>query len=249
MSTAETMGLIDALNRTDSVDEIHALCAEACTGFGFDHFIYGARTPTSLVHPHLFIISGFPTPWWEHYKEQNYFQIDPTVAHCASRTVPLIWNSLAPREGENPAMRRFMDESRSSGLRSGVSLPVHGWQGESAMLSMVSSREPEAMQQEIVAALPELQLLTAHLHEAVRRLVEVREITAGPQPGLTDRERECLLWSAEGKTSWETSQILGIAERTVIFHLQNAGTKLNVTNRQQAVARAISLRLVTPQFG
>jgi LuxR family transcriptional activator of bioluminescence operon len=66
---------------------------------------------------------------------------------------------------------------------------------------------------------------------------------------LTDREKECLLWAAEGKTSWEASQILGISERTVIFHLQNASDKLGVNNRQQAVARAIAMGMILPQFG
>ena len=55
------------------------------------------------------------------------------------------------------------------------------------------------------------------------------------------------MWSAEGKTAWEISQILHISERTVVFHLQNASEKLGVVNRQQAVAHAISLGLVTPQ--
>ena len=66
---------------------------------------------------------------------------------------------------------------------------------------------------------------------------------------LTEREKECLLWAAEGKTSWETAQILQISERTVIFHLQNAARKLKVVNRQHAIARAVVLGLITPQFG
>jgi LuxR family transcriptional activator of bioluminescence operon len=65
---------------------------------------------------------------------------------------------------------------------------------------------------------------------------------------LTPRERECLLWAAEGKTSWETAQILGISERTVIFHLRNVTEKLNVSSRQQAIARAISQGLIAPQL-
>jgi DNA-binding CsgD family transcriptional regulator len=66
---------------------------------------------------------------------------------------------------------------------------------------------------------------------------------------LTDREKECLLWAAEGKTSWETAQILHISERTVIFHLQNATRKLNAANRQNAIARAVVMGLITPQLG
>jgi DNA-binding CsgD family transcriptional regulator len=65
---------------------------------------------------------------------------------------------------------------------------------------------------------------------------------------LTPREQECLLWVTEGKTTWETSQILNISERTVTFHLQNTVDKLGVVNRQQAVARAVALGIIRPQF-
>ena len=51
------------------------------------------------------------------------------------------------------------------------------------------------------------------------------------------------------KSAWETGQILNISERTVIFLLQNAAEKLQVSNRPQAVARAVSQQLIMPQFG
>jgi LuxR family transcriptional activator of bioluminescence operon len=116
------------------------------------------------------------------------------------------------------------------------------------MLSLVSTEGIHQTESRLAHAMPFAHLFTAHLHEAVRRLVGVLEI--GPAHiHLTDREKECLLWAAEGKTSWEASQILGISERTVIFHLQNASDKLGVNNRQQAVARAIAMGMILPQFG
>lgn len=52
---------------------------------------------------------------------------------------------------------------------------------------------------------------------------------------LTNRERECMFWISQGKTSWEVSVILGISERTVNFHVQNCIRKTNSINRQQAL--------------
>jgi LuxR family quorum-sensing transcriptional regulator LasR len=49
-----------------------------------------------------------------------------------------------------------------------------------------------------------------------------------------------------GKTSWEIGRLLSVAERTVVFHLQNATQKLGVSGRQAAVARAIVSGLITP---
>ncbi|VCU68165.1 Transcriptional activator protein LuxR [Pigmentiphaga humi] len=56
---------------------------------------------------------------------------------------------------------------------------------------------------------------------------------------LSAREAECLRWASVGKTSWETAHIIGVSERTVNFHLGNAFAKLNVNNKQAAVAQAI----------
>jgi len=61
---------------------------------------------------------------------------------------------------------------------------------------------------------------------------------------LTERERDCLKWTADGKTAWEIGQILRIAERTAIFHINKATQKLNAVNKTQATARAIVLKLI-----
>jgi len=61
---------------------------------------------------------------------------------------------------------------------------------------------------------------------------------------LSQRETECLRWAAWGKTSWEIARILGVAERTVNFHLQNACRKLQACNRRAAVAVALSRGLL-----
>lgn len=61
---------------------------------------------------------------------------------------------------------------------------------------------------------------------------------------LSQREAECLTWTARGKTSWEISVILGLSESTATFHLRNAGVKLKACNRANAVAKAIYLGLI-----
>ncbi|HUH89003.1 MAG TPA: helix-turn-helix transcriptional regulator [Pusillimonas sp.] len=55
---------------------------------------------------------------------------------------------------------------------------------------------------------------------------------------LSRRELECLHWASLGKTSWEIGAILGITERTINFHIQNACRKLQVRGRQAAITAA-----------
>ena len=86
------------------------------------------------------------------------------------------------------------------------------------------------------------QLIGVHFHGAIQR---VRRASGGQTSAqaLTPREIECLLWAARGKTSWETAQIVKIAEPTVNFHLTNSMRKLEVFSRAHAVARAVALGL------
>ena len=240
-------GFIDALSSVDSVEEIHDICSKFCHFSEFEHFIYGARMPTSLTQPSFIYVSGYPEKWREHYLENNYLCIDPVVAHCARSSLPLNWSEVAPLEKKDKVVRAFMAEVRAHDLKSGISFPVHTACGESAMFSLASSDDHKQARARIDAMSPNAVLFTAHLHEAVRKVFTKAPLSVS-QIKLTDREKQCLLWAAEGKTTWETARILNISERTVIFHVQNAAEKLNVVNRQQAIARAISTGLIAPQL-
>ncbi len=77
-----------------------------------------------------------------------------------------------------------------------------------------------------------------------RSSAKAAALAALPGRPLTARERECLAWSAEGKTAWETGVILGISDQTVISHLRNAQRKMRAANRVQAVAMAIRAGLL-----
>jgi len=63
---------------------------------------------------------------------------------------------------------------------------------------------------------------------------------------MTPREFECLYWLSRGKTTAEIAPLLKISDRTVNFHITNICEKLDAANRTQAIAKAISLKLIDP---
>jgi DNA-binding CsgD family transcriptional regulator len=63
---------------------------------------------------------------------------------------------------------------------------------------------------------------------------------------LSEREIECLSWSAAGKTAWETGRIMELSEWTVVYHIEKAKRKFGLTRKQAVIARAISLGLIKP---
>jgi len=56
-------------------------------------------------------------------------------------------------------------------------------------------------------------------------------------PALSERERQIMVWVAMGKTNPEIGMILEISEFTVKNHMKSIFSKLDVTNRAQAVAK------------
>jgi DNA-binding CsgD family transcriptional regulator len=240
-----SLDLYESLSGYQSVEELYAATASIVKQLGFEHFIYGVRVNLSLTRPYQFVLSGYPKEWRTHYIETGYEDIDPTVHHCIKdrRVTPIIWGNQVFR---NQTAAKLEGEAKEFGLANGASFPVQGRNGEAAMLSLATPRASRQAKHDILETLGHAQLLACYLHEAIQRVVLAKEVIPLQKIKLTDRERECLLWAAEGKTSWEIANIIHVSERTVTFHLQNVTRKMGVSTRQHAVARALSLGLISP---
>ena len=99
--------------------------------------------------------------------------------------------------------------------------------------------DPEELQR-LVA---DLQLFAVHAQDSAMRLL-LPPTQQPERPALTPRELEVLRWTMDGKTAWEVGAVLGISERTVVFHVNNASHKLGCINKQQAVLKALRLGLI-----
>ncbi len=85
-------------------------------------------------------------------------------------------------------------------------------------------------------------------HNLVHHCIDVlhwrEEGTMSSEVKLRAREKDCLYWSALGKTAKDTADILGLKTETVRKYLKNAMARLNARNKTQAVVKAIELGLL-----
>lgn len=210
---------------------------------GFDQVMFSVIASRHVRFESAFTRSNYSVEWRNHYDANGLAYVDPTIVHCMSNTLPLVW---APTAFGGDGAGALYEEASAHGLRSGVTLPIHGPQGELGMVSFASDLRPDAsFERQLLETLPSLSLIRDYAFASSERF---REARAEPElPRLTRRELEVLQWVMLGKSSWEVARITNCSEATVNFHLANVRQKFGVNTRQQAVVKAIALGLLTPE--
>jgi LuxR family quorum sensing-dependent transcriptional regulator len=205
--------------------------------FGFDSFILsGIPDPGHRLDGHV-LLSGWDPTWLEHYLAEDYFQVDPIARRLRTTETAFVWSETLAAEEIDPAGRRVLDEAAEIGMRDGFCIPLFDVGGRRAALSLAAERVELSPGERSL-----LQLVGLHAQTCVHRLLDSGRRRDGAQ--LSPRERECLQWTAVGKTSWETSSILGLSQSTTDGYIASAARKLGATNRIQAVAEAIRRGLI-----
>jgi len=243
MMTATALDSFDKLQTHGSVAELMKVIDDEARAAGFEHWMYALDPSVPGEHRRQYILSGYPGAWVEHYFESGYLQVDPVISHCRAHVTPYVWPINDEGRGRIcESARGMFDDARSFGLKSGLSVPVHGLGCGWGVVSLATEQALDG--EDVQHMLAKMHLFAHCLHEAAHR--HAQGTAPVEVPRLTPRELECLHWAAVGKTSWEIGMVLHIAERTVVFHLQNAMSKLGTMSRQAAVVRAIALGLINP---
>ncbi len=190
-----------------------------------------------------FLHSNYSPKWRSKYDDEKMGHVDPTVSHCATKSIPLIWSPdiFAARR-----QKEMYEEACGHGLRSGVTLPIHGANGEMGVLCFVADTRPDKVfEREAIRNIPELSCLRDFIFETSIQFM--KQPLVGERPvTLTPRELECIKWCATGKSSWDMGQILNCTESAVNFHFTNIRRKFRTSSRRQAVVKAIRMGIITP---
>jgi LuxR family transcriptional regulator, quorum-sensing system regulator SolR len=224
------------LNSTSAKDLFSQLTAMA-KDLGFDYCAYGIRMPLPISQPRTEMFNNYPGIWQKCYQEQNYLEVDPTVARASRSTMPFVWS-----DDLFVTARDLWEDAKSHGLEYGWAQSCRDVQGISGMLTLSRSRE-DLSDSELRAKIAEMIWLVQMAHLGMSRCLTPKLLPEA-EVVLSNREIEVLRWTAEGKTSGEVADILRIAERTVNFHISNATIKLNANNKTAAVIRASVLGLL-----
>ncbi|MDJ0919975.1 MAG: autoinducer binding domain-containing protein [Henriciella sp.] len=160
---------------------------------------------------------------------------DPVLYQTLHRSRPFYWHDVLPTASTEGI--EFLRLAHKNGLKAGMTFPMIlagrplgavSIAGEHFRLDPDQVDEAETM-----------------LGLGYRRLDEIcGPYHLEPKISLSVLETEVLHFAASGKSSWETATILGKTETSVSAAIKRAVRKLNAANRTEAVAKALTQRLI-----
>jgi len=231
----------DCLDRLSSQaassDGILKELASIVDRMGFEYCSYVLRVPFPIASPLVTWSSTYPARWLDHYFTHHYLESDPLIQQASREFAPVVWAS-----SESDGQPEFWEEARAHGVQHGWALATHGKFMTTGMLSLARSHD-KVSPSELSDKEPQLVWLSHVMHGLISA-IETKEIGSEIDHQLTEREIEVLRWSAVGKTADEIGTILGISARTVTFHITSTLTKLNATNKTQAVTKAFLFNIL-----
>lgn len=224
------LGEVDGLH---TQFDVFQLLKKVCELFDFSAFmVLRLPEPSDMSVADCAVINNWPTGMIAGYDALQLLRTSPLVRHVRTSTIPLIM-PLESRTAASRPEERDASESlfRRFGFLIGAAVPVHDPHGRRGAICFEGEREDLRY-----IELLELTLISIHIYERLCTISGADRHASNP---LTEREKGCLSWTAEGKTSIEIAEILGLSEHTVNHYLNRAAKKLGSVNRTQAVAKAL----------
>ena len=212
---------------------------------GADHFCHViARPPRDGAIDHeRAIFASYPQEWVDLYGREHLSQIDPTAELAIRLGRPFYWGDGRFLKGLRKQQRLIVNEARAVGLVSGLSIPICSPNGAISVFNVVAS-DPKRLRDAVRGEYERLFVAAYDSHDFTLNQCLVPKTEDSPDPSLSPREKECLLWTAEGKTAEDVAAILGLSVFTVNRHVSNAARKLNCLNKYHAVIRALRAGLL-----
>ena len=218
------------LARTD--DDIVSILSEISDELGFRsaYLIEYASEIKSAVH----VLDTNPSRagWWERYVASGLRKDTTEVAKVLGRGGVQRVNASRFVRPDDP----LLTFAAKVDMIDCTLVPVSYDSMVVGVIGLCGDRELDALQQ------TGLQLVLYNLFAQARSLRNAGIVTA--HAALTPREKEVMTLSADGLTSQDIAEQLGMSARTVNQHVDNVSAKLGTKNRAHTVAEVIRHRLL-----
>ncbi|OYW78592.1 MAG: hypothetical protein B7Z26_09530, partial [Asticcacaulis sp. 32-58-5] len=228
--------------RAATADELFGTFTSAMHRFGYDQVNFSIPRDLDLPpeHNRNSVFVNYPEDWQKFYEEKGIARIDPVLRAAATHHWGFLWSDLEKHQTLEKSQIKLMRLAEDAGLNNGIGIPFKGSRAQIAGVALATRERTDA-------CVKNLDLISAYctqFYAAYKRLF-TRPASA-TFTVLTPKEEEVLLWVAAGKTDEDIASILTISRNTVDTHMRHIFRKLDVTNRVQAVVKAVMAGIIHP---
>lgn len=239
------LGLSEKLAAARDVDSSLDVLQETLQRLGWQRLVYGwkAAGTTCDAVPVPVLTREFPENWDQNWTAHSAY--DPYFQQVYLTGQPVRWSSVkAGKERLGPKQVDCMHYIEDLGLGEGLTVPVCVSGRRFAFVTALDYRAREQGCDEAeLRRQAELIKVVAHFFD--NHMIGVSALSKKHSVNLSPREKECLHWTAQGKTVDDVAMIVGISSETAKVYVKRIISKMNATNKTHAVAKAIHLGIVT----
>lgn len=232
---AEVEWFLDAMALVGDVGALAMILGEMTERMGFGHFALTHHANMADASNDLIRLHNYPEAWVDYFDRNGLGLSDPIHRASHRTSAGFRWNAVPELIQMTPGDHRLLDLAHEHGLADGFTVPAN-IVGEATGSCSFAVAPGGALP---IDALQWAQLAGIAAFEGARRIWLAGTGPTRPRPGLTDRQRDCVVWAARGKTAWEIGRILGISEETAVRHLKQARERYGVDKQTSLLIRAL----------
>lgn len=235
LSVQDVQTYVKQLSTVDNFTDLEARLSDVLAEIGFSY--YALVHHVDVISPPLGFVrtTNYPESWKQAFVAYRYYADDPTRLACQTTASPFQWGKLGDVISLTRRQKEFMRAAAKNGLGLGYTVPIHVPSHVSGSANFATKAGEELRD----SALPVAHHIAVFTFDAARRLAENKAIADLEPVRLTSRQREVVSLVAQGKSNWVTGKILGISDRTVKEHLQEAMLHYGVSSRTELVVRSL----------
>jgi LuxR family quorum-sensing system transcriptional regulator CciR len=227
---------VELSNSAKTLNDLGRLMADITREMGFDVYALVQHVDVSRSNNDENVwLENYPSSWAEAFVARGLYASDPIHVASQFKSAGFLWSQVGEIIRLTAHHRRVLAEARKEGLADGFTIPAHlpGQGNISCSFGMKTGRAVPS--ENLMMA----QLIASFAFEAAWKLIKRQKNAPVDRPKLTQRQLDCLVLVARGKTDWEIASILGVKEATVTDYIVDACARYNVRRRVQLVMRAV----------
>jgi hypothetical protein len=176
----------EQLQCSNSLSDLRVMMDSNLANLGFVSYAYVRIEREPNGEWEINGLTNYPSDWCEHYKDSDYFTVDPTLWYCESEFRPVAWHDLDNIQGHKGYGSDLFHEARGFGLRNGITVPLHGGDGWLSAMNVVTDlSRPEAVRL-VTAHMEFVQIMSILFHGIAEERIRTSQLHF-PRSRQTDR--------------------------------------------------------------